>query len=181
MGFVVKSEPCLAQGCRMPITKADAAINVAFCRQCRNDLAKSRVGYVHLLQEANRIAAVRARVVRVRRRAQDDVVQDVERTRELQRAALPLHAQVQVGHQVATEVGLDALPPEFWGAGAQAPHLNLRQSVRAFKRRLVQQARDAARGNHKLTAELLGVNAKYLYQLIRELEVDDEPKSGHST
>ena len=64
MGFVVKSEPCLSRGCRMPIPKSDAKVNVAFCRRCRNDLVNPRLGYTDLLNQSNRIAVVRARVMR---------------------------------------------------------------------------------------------------------------------
>ena len=77
MGFVVKSEPCLARGCRMPIPESDSKINVAFCKRCRTDLAKPRLGFTALLQHSNRIAIVRARVMRQHARIHDLPVMEV--------------------------------------------------------------------------------------------------------
>ncbi|MEM7157829.1 MAG: sigma-54 dependent transcriptional regulator [Myxococcota bacterium] len=66
------------------------------------------------------------------------------------------------------------LPPEIAGhaTGADASSLDLKQAVREFKRRFVRQARTAAGGDHKKTAELLGVNPKYLYQMLKDLDLD---------
>ncbi|MBV1857649.1 MAG: sigma-54-dependent Fis family transcriptional regulator, partial [Nannocystaceae bacterium] len=63
------------------------------------------------------------------------------------------------------------LPPEIAGAAAapNAPPLDIKNAVREFKRRFVLQARAAAGGDHKTTAELLGVNPKYLYQMLKDL------------
>lgn len=65
-------------------------------------------------------------------------------------------------------VDMDLLPPELAGASAGVP-MDIKEATRAFKRRFVQQAWTATRGNHQETAELLGVNPKYLYQLRKDL------------
>ena len=49
--------------------------------------------------------------------------------------------------------------------------MDIKSAVKAFKRRFVQQARAAADGDHAKTAELLGVNAKYLYQMYKDLGI----------
>lgn len=68
-------------------------------------------------------------------------------------------------------VDASLLPPEIAGAAADpdAPPLDIKNAVREFKKRFVQQARAAAGGDHKTTAALLGVNPKYLYQMLKDL------------
>jgi len=70
-----------------------------------------------------------------------------------------------------SSVDTSLLPPEIAGAAADpdAPPLDIKNAVREFKRRFVLQARAAAGGDHKTTAELLGVNPKYLYQMLKDL------------
>jgi DNA-binding NtrC family response regulator len=72
-------------------------------------------------------------------------------------------------------VDASALPPEIAGAAADpdAPPLDIKNAVREFKRRFVQQARAAAHGDHKTTAALLGVNPKYLYQMLKDLDLGE--------
>jgi Nif-specific regulatory protein len=48
---------------------------------------------------------------------------------------------------------------------------DMKSAVKAYKRRLVERALDASEGNNAAAARLLGVHPKYLYQLLRELEV----------
>jgi len=74
---------------------------------------------------------------------------------------------------LATEavIELDLLPPEIAGATGAAAPLDIKAATREFKRRFVRQARAAANGDHAKTAELLGVNAKYLYQLLKDLDL----------
>ena len=67
------------------------------------------------------------------------------------------------------EIDCDLLPPEIVGSLGGGGHVDIEQAVREFKRRFVQQARAAADGDHQRTAELLGVNPKYLYQMIKDL------------
>ncbi|MCR9165768.1 MAG: sigma 54-interacting transcriptional regulator [Nannocystaceae bacterium] len=82
---------------------------------------------------------------------------------------------------LATQPIVDAslLPPEIAGAAADpdAPPLDIKNAVREFKRRFVQQARTAAGGDHKTTAALLGVNAKYLYQMLKDLGLSTDASS----
>lgn len=68
-------------------------------------------------------------------------------------------------------IDVDLLPPEIVGAAPDGGHIDIRQAVREFKRRFVQQARAAADGDHRKTAELLGVNPKYLYQMLKDLDL----------
>ena len=70
-------------------------------------------------------------------------------------------------------VDTSLLPPEIAGAAADpdAPPLDIKAAVREFKRRFVRQARAAAQGDHKTTAALLGVNPKYLYQMLKDLDL----------
>ncbi len=68
-------------------------------------------------------------------------------------------------------VDASLLPPEIAGVATDpsAPGLDIKNAVREFKRRFVLQARAAAGGDHKTTAALLGVNPKYLYQMLKDL------------
>lgn len=70
-------------------------------------------------------------------------------------------------------VDTSLLPPEIAGAAtdSDAPGLDIKNAVREFKRRFVLQARAAAGGDHKTTAALLGVNPKYLYQMLKDLDL----------
>ncbi|MEM6295006.1 MAG: sigma-54-dependent Fis family transcriptional regulator, partial [Myxococcota bacterium] len=71
-----------------------------------------------------------------------------------------------------SDVDISVLPAEIAGASAEAAApLDIKSAVKAFKRRFVQQARAAADGDHAKTAELLGVNAKYLYQMYKDLGI----------
>ena len=75
----------------------------------------------------------------------------------------------------ADEVTLDLLPPEIAGSAPSLPESHgLKQAVRAFKKRFVDRALADAGGDHGAAARRLGVNAKYLYQLIRDLEAERE-------
>lgn len=75
------------------------------------------------------------------------------------------------------EIDPSLLPPEIAGHGGppDKPTPDIKQAVREFKRRFVRQARDAAGGDHKRTAELLGVNPKYLYQMLKDLDLGVPP------
>ncbi len=73
------------------------------------------------------------------------------------------------------EVTLDLLPPEIAGSAPSLPESHgLKQAVRAFKKRFVDRALADTGGDHGAAARRLGVNAKYLYQLIRDLEAEGE-------
>ena len=73
------------------------------------------------------------------------------------------------------EITLDLLPPEIAGSAPNLPEgQGLKQAVRAFKKRFVERALSGAGGEHNAAAKRLGVNAKYLYQLIKDLD-DEEP------
>lgn len=78
---------------------------------------------------------------------------------------------------LASGPAIDAslLPPELAGRAQDpdAPPLDIKSAVREFKRRFVRQASTAAKGDHKKTAELLGVNPKYLYQMVKDLGLGD--------
>ena len=77
-------------------------------------------------------------------------------------------------------VDTSLLPPEIAGSAAtpDAAPLDIKNAVREFKRRFVQQARRAAGGDHRTTAELLGVNPKYLYQMLKDLGLGDDPSDA---
>jgi DNA-binding NtrC family response regulator len=47
----------------------------------------------------------------------------------------------------------------------------MKSAVRAYKRRLVERAIGASAGDNAEAARRLGVNPKYLYQLVRDLEL----------
>ncbi|MBU8898495.1 sigma-54-dependent Fis family transcriptional regulator [Corallococcus sp. M34] len=67
-------------------------------------------------------------------------------------------------------VGLDALPREIAGALRPAtPPRGIKEAVRVYRQRLVQQTLDAS-GSHAEAARRLGVNPKYLYKLIKDIE-----------
>ncbi len=73
------------------------------------------------------------------------------------------------------EVTLDLLPPEIAGSAPSLPESHgLKQAVRAFKRRFVDRALADAGGDHNAAAKRLGVNAKYLYQLMRDLDAEGD-------
>ncbi|MFT3765717.1 MAG: sigma-54-dependent Fis family transcriptional regulator [Minicystis sp.] len=72
------------------------------------------------------------------------------------------------------ELTVDLLPPEIAGSAPSLPaDQGLKQAVRAFKKRFVERAIDAAGGDHAAAAKRLGVNAKYLYQLIKDLDTEE--------
>jgi Nif-specific regulatory protein len=74
------------------------------------------------------------------------------------------------------ELTLDLLPPEIAGSAPGLPEsFGLKQAVRAFKKRFVERAFSASAGDHAAAARRLGVNPRYLYQLIRDLDAEDEP------
>ena len=47
----------------------------------------------------------------------------------------------------------------------------MKSAVRAYKRRLVERAIGASAGDNAEAARRLGVNPKYLYQLVRDLDL----------
>ena len=98
MGFVVKSEPCLASGCRMAISKQEAVVNVAFCKRCRNDLTNSRLGFTQLLKKSNRIAVLRARVMRQHARLHNLPVMEVSAVMLLVFTCVPFLVSDSVTH-----------------------------------------------------------------------------------
>lgn len=49
----------------------------------------------------------------------------------------------------------------------------LEQAVRAFKKRFVERAPEGADGEHNAAAKRLGVNARYLYHLIKDLDAEE--------
>ncbi|APR78365.1 sigma-54 dependent transcriptional regulator [Minicystis rosea] len=72
------------------------------------------------------------------------------------------------------EITLDLLPPEIGGAAQSLPEdQGLKHAVRAFRRRFVAQAFAAEGGDHAAAARRLGVNPKYLYQLLKDVDEDD--------
>jgi Nif-specific regulatory protein len=72
------------------------------------------------------------------------------------------------------ELTPDLLPPEIAGAAPSLPvDQGLKQAVRAFKKRFVERAFEGAGGDHAAAARRLGVNAKYLYQLIKDLDAEE--------
>lgn len=48
---------------------------------------------------------------------------------------------------------------------------DMKSAVRAYKRALVERALETSAGNNSAAARLLGVHPKYLYQLMRELDL----------
>ena len=73
------------------------------------------------------------------------------------------------------ELTLDLLPPEIAGSAPSLPvDQGLKQAVRAFKKRFVERAFEGAGGDHAAAARRLGVNAKYLYQLIKDLDEHEQ-------
>ena len=46
--------------------------------------------------------------------------------------------------------------------------------MRAFKKRFVERALEASGGDYAAAAKRLGVNAKYVYQLVKNLEEDED-------
>jgi transcriptional regulator with GAF, ATPase, and Fis domain len=72
------------------------------------------------------------------------------------------------------EITLDLLPPEIAGSAPDLPvDQGLKQAVRAFKKRFVACALEGAGGEHNAAAKRLGVNPKYLYQLIKDLDAEE--------
>jgi DNA-binding NtrC family response regulator len=70
-------------------------------------------------------------------------------------------------------LGLDALPPEIAGAlRPEAAPRGIKEAVRVYRQRLVQQAL-ASSGSHAEAARRLGVNPKYLYKLIKDIESEE--------
>jgi DNA-binding NtrC family response regulator len=68
---------------------------------------------------------------------------------------------------------LDLLPPEIAGSAPSLPESHgLKQAVRAFEKRAVDRAITDTGGDHNAAARRLRVNAKYLYQLIRDLDAE---------
>ncbi|MCY1020117.1 sigma-54-dependent Fis family transcriptional regulator [Pyxidicoccus sp. MSG2] len=78
----------------------------------------------------------------------------------------------------AERIGLDALPPEIAGAlrPTTAPR-GIKEAVRVYRQRLVQQALDTS-GSHAEAARRLGVNPKYLYKLIKDIESEAADAEG---
>jgi transcriptional regulator with GAF, ATPase, and Fis domain len=73
------------------------------------------------------------------------------------------------------EITLDLLPPEVGGAAPGLPEdQGLKQAVRAFRKRFVAQAFDATGGDHAAAARRLGVNPRYLYQLLKDADEDED-------
>lgn len=69
-----------------------------------------------------------------------------------------------------TELALD--PLGLVGSSDAAPDsTDMKSAIKAYKRRLVERALDTSKGSNVGAAKLLGVHPKYLYQLLRELEV----------
>jgi Nif-specific regulatory protein/two-component system response regulator HydG len=75
----------------------------------------------------------------------------------------------------ADDIGVEHLPAHLRDHEpvAASSGAGLKEAVRAFRRRFVEQAMSAAGADHKQAAAALGVHPKYLFKLLRELR-DDE-------